>query len=415
MLPASPSRATSADVPRQSPPEPDVTAFRDPAQRPLPDPETGVPLELTPEEAEHLRAVTAETEEAAEETERRRTNWLPYLILFVILGLGVYVLLPRVGDLRKSMQVLRGMRLEIVGLAIVAEALSYVGLAYMMRRIVGLTGQRLPLGRALLVTVASGSVGLVAGGLVGMGGSSYRWLRDDGIRTEGAVLAGWLPALLNAAMVALAAIAGMMWLAVIGRITDALWVTFILSLLVVIGAVGLVWYGSRHHAAAERLAVRVQARWARIRRKPAKPEQVRTTVEGMFDALGLLKRRGWKGPALGSLLGVSLDATAFYLVFLAAGAPIPAGVLLAGYGIPLLVGKVGVIPGGLGLVEGLMIAIFAIAVPQPTAISVVLAFRVISFWIPNLTGFAIMPALQATSRGRGSRPVATPGKGPRAG
>jgi len=386
-----------------------VTPFRDPAHHPPQEPEAEVPLELTPEELEHLNAVLVETEGAAEETERRRTNWVPYLIIFAVLGLGVYVLLPRVGSLRESMRILRGMNLWIVGLAIVAESLSYVGLAYMMRRIVGLTGQRLPLGRALLVTVASGSVGLVAGGLVGMGGSSFRWLRDDGIRTEGAVLAGWLPALLNAAMVALAAIIGMMWLAVIGRITPALWVAFILSLLVVIVAVGLVWYGTRHHAGAERLAVRVQARWAALRRKPAKPAQVKATVEGMFDALGLLKRRGWKGPAVGSLLGVALDATAFYLVFVAARNPISVGVLLAGYGIPLLVGKVGVIPGGLGLVEGMMIAIFsATGVPTATAVSVVLGFRVISFWIPNLTGFAIMPALQATSRGRDSRPVAPP-------
>lgn len=388
-----------------------MTPFRDPARHPPQEPEAEVPLELTPEELEHLNAVLVETEEAADETERRRTNWVPYLILFVILGLGVYVLLPRVGSLRESMRILRGMNLWIVGLAVVAEALSYVALAYMMRRIVGLTGQRLPLGRALLVTVASGSVGLVAGGLVGMGGSSFRWLRDDGIRTEGAVLAGWLPALLNAAMVALAAIIGMMWLAVIGRITPALWVAFVMSLLVVVGAVGLVWYGTRHHAAAERLAIRVQARWARLRRKQPKPAQVTATVEGMFDALGLLKRRGWKGPALGSLLGVALDATAFYLVFLAARNPISVGVLLAGYGIPLLVGKVGVIPGGLGLVEGMMIAIFsATGVPTATAVSVVLGFRVIAFWIPNLTGFAIMPALQATSRGRGrgARPVSPP-------
>ncbi len=393
-----------------------MTPFRDPAKHPPQEPEAEVPLELTPEELEHLNAVLAETEEAADQTERRRTKWVPYLVIFVVLGLGVYVLLPRVGNLRESLRILRGMQLWAVGLAVVAEALSYVGLAYMMRRIVGLTGQRLPMGRALLVTVASGSVGLVAGGLVGMGGSSYRWLRDDGIRTEGAVLAGWLPALLSATMVALTAVVGMIWLAVVGEIDGELWVGFAFSILVVGGAGGLVWYGTRHHAAAERLAVRVQARWARLRGKPAKPEQVRTTVAGMFDALGLLKRRGWKGPALGSMLGVALDATAFYLIFVAARVPIPAGILLAGYGIPLLVGKVGVIPGGLGLVEGMMILIFnGAGVPSATVVSVVLGFRVISFWLPNLTGFAIMPALQATSRGRDSRPVTPPDDRRRAG
>lgn len=376
-----------------------MTPFPDPSSRPpAPPPE---PIELTPEELAHFRAVTDESPEAAQEYERKRTNWLRYVILFVILGLGLYVLLPQVGDLRESTRILRGMRLWAVGLAVLCEVASYTALGYMMHRIVGLTGQRLPMRRAVAVTVASGSVGLVAGGLVGMGGSSYRWLRDGGVRTEGAVLAGWLPALLNAAMVALCAIVGMITLALMGELTPALWVAFIFSLLVVLGFGGIAWFASHHHAAAERLAVRAQARWARFRKKPEKPENVRATVAGIFDALSLLRRRGWKGPALGSFMGVGLDALCMYFVFVAAQRPVAFGVLLAGYGIPLLVGKVGIIPGGVGLVEGMMVAIFSgVGVPTATAVSVVLGFRVLSFWLPNLAGFGIMPLLQTSRRVR---------------
>jgi glycosyltransferase 2 family protein len=384
-----------------------VTPFRDPSSRPpAPPPE---PVELTPEELAHFRAVTDESSEAAQEYERKRTNWLRYVILFVILGLGISILLPQVGDLRKSLRILREMHMWALGLAVLCEVASYTALGYMMHRIVGLTGQRLPMRRAIAVTVASGSVGLVAGGLVGMGGSSYRWLRDGGVRTEGAVLAGWLPTLLNAAMVALCAIVGMITLALMGELTPALWGAFAFSLLTVIGAGWLAWYASRHHAAAERFAVRTQARWARFRKKPEKPEQVRATVAGMFDALSLLKRRGWKGPALGSLMGVTLDALCMYFVFVAAQRPVAFGVLLAGYGIPLLVGKVGVIPGGVGLVETMMILIFnGIGVPMATATSVVLGFRVLSFWLPNLAGFGIMPMLQTSRRVRD--PADTPSR-----
>src|ERR1700741_442662 len=123
-----------------------------------------------------------------------------------MLGLGVYLLLPQVGSLRESMRVMRGLRPWAVGLAVAAQLLSTVALGYMMRRIVELTGQQLRLRRAVAVTLASGSVGLVAGGLIGIGGSSYRWLRDGGIRAEGAVLAGWLPALLHGGVMAVAAI-----------------------------------------------------------------------------------------------------------------------------------------------------------------------------------------------------------------
>ena len=374
------------------------------------DPATDPPVEpLPPEELEHLRALVVETEEEAEEVEKRRSHWVAYLVLLALFGLGIYVLLPQVGSLRESLRVLRGFRFEYVGLAALAEALSFVAGGYMMRRIVLLTGQVLPMMRAVVVTVASGAVGLVAGGLVGMGGSSYRWLRDGGIRAEGAVLAGWLPAILSAAAVALAAVLGMFELMLLGRLTPALWVAFILSMLVVMVAVGLIWWGSHHHAGAERLALKFQARWAKVRRKQARPEQLRTTLEGLFDAMALLRRRGWKGPALASALRVALDAACLYFVFMAARHPVGVGVLLAGYGIPLLVGKVGVIPGGLGLVEGMMIAIFAgVGVPTATAVSVVLGFRVLAFWFPNLAGFALMPALQATRRVRTPLPEQRP-------
>jgi hypothetical protein len=356
---------------------------------------------LPPDEVEQLRAFWEETEEEAEEVEKGRSHWVRHLVLIVILGLGVYVLFPKLGNLRDSVRVLRSFRYGYVGLAVLAEVLSYVALGYMMRRIVLLTGQVLPLARAVVVTVAAGAVGLVAGGLVGMGGSSYRWLRDGGVRAEGAVLAGWLPALLNAGVVAAAAVLGMIQLMLLRRLTTALWGAFIFSMLVVVVAGSLAWWGSRHHAGAERLAVKIQARWARMRRKPARPEQLRTTLEGMFDAMGLLKRRGWKGPLLGSALGVALDATCLYLMFMAARTPVGFGVLLAGYGIPLLVGKVGVIPGGVGLVEVMMIGIFTgVGVPMATASPVVLGFRVLAFWFPNLAGFALMPALQATRRVR---------------
>ncbi|HYJ79204.1 MAG TPA: YbhN family protein, partial [Longimicrobiaceae bacterium] len=323
-----------------------------------------------------------------------------------MLGLGVYLLLPQVGNLRESVRVMRGLRPWAVALAVAAQVLSFVAFGFMMRRIVELTGQHLRLRRAVAVTVASGSVGLVAGGLIGIGGSSYRWLRDGGIRAEGAVLAGWLPALLNGGMVAVAAMLGIGQLMLLRTLNTAQWVGSIFSLLVIGFAVGLTWWGSHHHAASERIAVRVQARWAKMRRKRARPEQLASTIEGLFDAMELLKRRGWKGPLMGSAAGVALDAATLYFVLLAARHPVTLGVLMAGYGIPRLIGKVGVIPGGVGLVEAMMVAIFTGGgVPTAPAVSVVLGYRVLAFWMPNLAGFIIMPALQATARVRVPRPL----------
>ena len=115
------------------------------------------------------------------------------MVVLALLGLAVQLVLPQLGDLKASAKVLRTMRPWAVGLAVLSEILSYVALGYMMKRIVGLTGQVLTLHRAFGVTLASGSVGLVAGGLVGIGGSSFRWLRGAGMRRRGRCSRGGSP------------------------------------------------------------------------------------------------------------------------------------------------------------------------------------------------------------------------------
>ena len=53
------------------------------------------------------------------------------------------------------------------------------------------------------------------------------------------------------------------------------------------------------------------------------------------------------------------------------------------------------IPGGIGVVEGTMILLYrGFDVATATAVLVVLAYRVIAFWMPNLLGFCIIPFLQ---------------------
>jgi uncharacterized protein (TIRG00374 family) len=70
------------------------------------------------------------------------------------------------------------------------------------------------------------------------------------------------------------------------------------------------------------------------------------------------------------------------------------------------------LPGGIGGVEGAMIAVFvAFGVHAGEAVVAVLAYRAISFWVPTLPGLAGYIALRHTVRGweRASiRPGAAP-------
>lgn len=385
---------------------------RDPTVTENPIPDSDAPPPSTPPEdpaferhwEEEVRAVEAES--AAAETEAKRGGpgrWIKWIVMLALLGLAVKLILPQLGDLRKSAEVLRTMRPWAVGLAILSEILSYVALGYMMKRIVGLTGQVLTLHRAFGVTLASGAVGLVAGGLVGIGGSSFRWLRDAGIRAEGALLAGWLPTLLNASTIGAFALIGMVELVLFQDISTALWIAFGLSVGLLVVVAGALFWASGHREAAKRILARWQAKWARLRKKQADPEPMLAFVDRLFDAFHVLKTRGWKAPVAAAAIGVLLDMGAMFWLFVAAGSALTPGKVLSGYALPLLIGKVAVIPGGIGVVEGTMILLYhGFGIETATAVLVVLAYRVIAFWMPNLLGLCIIPLLQIPTRRSGA-------------
>ncbi len=74
------------------------------------------------------------------------------------------------------------------------------------------------------------------------------------------------------------------------------------------------------------------------------------------------------------------------------------GALLTGCSLPLLLVKLAFIPGGVGVVEATMFAMFTMFTSLGTggaATSVaVLGYRLLSFWIPTLIGFALVPPFQ---------------------
>jgi uncharacterized membrane protein YbhN (UPF0104 family) len=57
--------------------------------------------------------------------------------------------------------------------------------------------------------------------------------------------------------------------------------------------------------------------------------------------------------------------------------------LLVAYGVAMLVGMVPISPGGLGIVEALLIpALIAMAAPQATAVLGVVSWRLFEYWAP---------------------------------
>jgi len=88
-----------------------------------------------------------------------------------------------------------------------------------------------------------------------------------------------------------------------------------------------------------------------------------------------------------------------YFLFIAAGHRVSFGVLLTGYGLPLLLGKMAfMIPGGVGVIESTMTGLYTgLGISSSVAVVVVLAYRIISFWLPLLLGFPLVLYLERNS------------------
>ena len=95
-------------------------------------------------------------------------------------------------------------------------------------------------------------------------------------------------------------------------------------------------------------------------------------------------------------MNLGFDMLTLYFLFVAAGHSVTPGVLLVGYGLPQLLAKFAIIlPGGVGVVEAGMAALYhGLGVPEAVTVVVVLAYRMMCFWVPTLVRAPLIPYLQ---------------------
>jgi glycosyltransferase 2 family protein len=327
---------------------------------------------------------------------RQRPPWLPSkarlarsLLYLIIIGLAVYILLPQLTSIKESIRVLRSMSPWLVGLALLAQIGSYVARGYLIKAIVDLGKTRLSLGRGVLIALAAGSVGLV-GGWVGAAAATYRWIERGEDTSKEAVLAGILPPLLNEIMLVLATIIGLVYLLIDYHLTRGQMVGISLSLGLVILGLLVILYAMRNQEIIEPFLLRSADQLMHVLRGTYDPAVIRKAIEDLYRGLALLANKAWIRPALGAAMNVGFNMLSLYFLFLAAGYRVHPGILVAGVGLAYLLGKVAYIsPGGVGIMEGGMAAIYSsLGVPQSIGIVVILSYRLFSFWLPTLLGFA---------------------------
>lgn len=324
-----------------------------------------------------------------------------YLLALMIIILAVVKFLPQITMLENSVIVLRSMSVWLVILAVAAQVCSYLGSGYLLKTIVHLGQARLSIIRGALITMVAASIGLVAGGWVSTAAVTYRLVEKSEIPSEDAALAGFLPMLYNTALLYIISAIGLVYLLVNHQLSS-MQMYIIILILAIFGLVLLVIiYGFKQQAKVERLVLWLAGHLGKLLRRTYDKAPIRNAINNIYISLTLLLNGRWKEPVLGAGLNIVFDMLTLYFLFMAAGHASKPGVLVAGYGVSILLQRGAFfIPGGIGVIEGGMVAIYtSLGIPGAISVVVILSYRLISFWIPSLLGFAVAFYLQKTQPG----------------
>jgi phosphatidylglycerol lysyltransferase len=133
--------------------------------------------------------------------------------------------------------------------------------------------------------------------------------------------------------------------------------------------------------------------WA-FRRPPIDPWAKKSAAE-FSSAIRVSAQR--PGAVIGAWLiavvGHTLDLGCFVAVGWAFGWH-PLGPLIAGYAVGIVVWLTSIVPQGVGVVEGsVALLLVSFGAPPATAAAISLTFRGLTFWLPFLAGFALLPTV----------------------
>jgi len=321
----------------------------------------------------------------------KKKTWR-FLIILIVLGLAVNLLLPQISNFTEAWSVVKTMTWWAVGLAVLSEVISYLSYGYCIHAIVASRKQKLSVPKSTLIVMSATSVGLVAGGWVTLAGSIFSSVKRETGDNGTATISGLLPSMLLNMSIALIAIFGLVYLGIIGQLTNGQLIQYVIFLFVLM----LITFGSLLVVVFPKFTYKVINwalwHWNKWRKKPYDPQKTQEMLDNLIFSWKEMGRGNWKKPFLGAFFYTLFDLLAMYLMFIAAGYNIKIGVLFASYGLPYLLAKIAFIfPGGIGVVEATMAAIqTSLGVPSQISVVVILVYRLFSFWLPTLLGFAAM-------------------------
>lgn len=322
-------------------------------------------------------------------------------LIVVSLGIVIQVILLAMPGIRESLQVIREVRPSLVIAAVVLQVGANLAFAEMYRQTIRHLGGGLGFKQALNVSMGTFTVSrILPGGAATAGLFMTQGLVRFGVPAAAAAGSALVGGIVRMTALGVNVVLGAGIALVVGELPRnyAFGLIALIGLVVVLGALGIRLVRSR---AARNRAFNGVQRVARSFGVKADLDAPRIVFD---DALNLIPpMRRLAAPGAVAAAGWLFDAASLWLLFRGFDYPVHAGVVLVGFGIANLINTVPITPGGVGLVEaGLAGAFIGLGVPGSVAVITVLAYRLISHWLPVAAG---LPAY-FTGIGRGTaRPL----------
>ncbi len=326
-----------------------------------------------------------------------RRNWKLVLniVTFALLGTAIYLVREDIGRAFDDLFKVNAIALLLM---LPLQALNYSAYANMYHELLEMLGTKQPFRRLYKVALELNFVNHVfpSGGVSGFSFFTAR-LKPFGVSTAQSTLTQTLRFLLTFASFVILLFVGLFMLALGGSASNmTILITCTLSFLTVFGIVVGIYVVSskrRIHSFSQALTKYVNRAIHLVR--PKHPETINLKrVEKVFGETHenylLLKEKfpQMRKPFYYAMLANVTELATIYSVYIAYGQFVNPGAVIIAYALANFAGMVAVLPGGIGVYEGLMTAVLVSAgVPAGLAISVTIMYRVLNMILSLPVGY----------------------------
>lgn len=319
---------------------------------------------------------------------RASRRWLP---IAVTLGIGALAAMFGFTDVREIRRVIAQADPWLLLVPVFFTALSYLVMALSYHGIARAAGARVPFREMLKITFVANTANYLVstGGLSGFALRLYFFTRR-GVASGTAVVISLIQTFLTNVTLLVFVLFGFGYLVTAGTLQGWALVTMIVLLIgfSVAAVVALLLLFHRRLRRRTLFVLANTVHWLLHRvlphRKPARmhiwrfQRNLNRGIEFMLS-----RKRAMATPALYIFVDWILTLGILYGGFMAVHYPIPFTYVVVGFAVGTILALVSFIPGGLGIMEGSMAAIFvSLDVPLETAVVAVLIFRVAYYLIP---------------------------------